>query len=65
MYIIRERYFYFYRSKIKRSTLVFIGRRKHKAFLDLLLEASEIDEHPLSTDEIREQVDTFMFAVIY
>lgn len=39
------------------------GKRKRKAFLDLLLEASENDKHPLSIDEIREQVDTFMFAV--
>ncbi|XP_058796932.1 cytochrome P450 4C1-like isoform X3 [Phymastichus coffea] len=41
---------------------VFAGKKKCKAFLDILLEASENDSQPLSVDEIREQVDTFTFA---
>ncbi|XP_066595542.1 cytochrome P450 4C1-like [Prorops nasuta] len=40
----------------------FLGKQKRKAFLDLLLDASEKDSNPLSLTELREQVDTFMFA---
>ncbi|XP_072759237.1 cytochrome P450 4C1-like [Anoplolepis gracilipes] len=39
-----------------------IGKRKRKAFLDLLLDLNEKDEAPLTDDELRAQVDTFMFA---
>ncbi|KAF7994830.1 hypothetical protein HCN44_004302 [Aphidius gifuensis] len=39
-----------------------IGKKKRRAFLDSLLEASEKSERPLTMDEIREQVNTFMFA---
>lgn len=39
-----------------------IGKRKRKAFLDLLLDANENEKNPMSEVEIREQVDTFMFA---
>ncbi|XP_029173379.1 cytochrome P450 4C1-like [Nylanderia fulva] len=38
-----------------------IGKRKRKAFLDLLLDQNEKDEVPLTDDELRAQVDTFMF----
>lgn len=39
-----------------------IGMSKKMAFLDILLQAT-IDGVPLSNTEIREEVDTFMFAV--
>nr|CAI5825370.1 unnamed protein product [Callosobruchus analis] len=36
------------------------GKKKRMAFLDILLQ-SELDGRPLSRDDVREEVDTFMF----
>lgn len=38
-----------------------IGKKKRKAFLDLLLDQNAKDDTPLTDDELRAQVDTFMF----
>jgi cytochrome P450 len=40
----------------------FLGREAPKIFLDLLFEASE-NGNTLSDEEVREEVETFMFAV--
>ncbi|XP_073838101.1 cytochrome P450 4d8-like [Musca autumnalis] len=38
-----------------------IGIRKHMALMDVLLQATTVDGKPLSNEDIREEVDTFMF----
>ena len=39
------------------------GKRKRKAFLDHLLDFNENEKNPMTDNELREEVETFIFAV--
>lgn len=58
--VIRERKNKFQQNKVDDKIIDEFGTKKKTAFLDLLLQ-SKIDGQPLSENDIREEVDTFMF----
>lgn len=44
---------------------IFTEISKKKAFLDVLLDISEQDDNAFSTNDVREEVDTFLLGVSY
>lgn len=50
-------------NEISTSDASDVGMKKRQAFLDLLLDGNENENQLLTDDEIRDEVNTFMFAV--
>lgn len=50
-------------NSIKLESFFSLGKRRKKAFLDLMLDLDENEKVHMTDEEIRQQVETFMFAV--
>lgn len=51
-------------EEVKEAETDDVGKKKRMAFLDILLEAIDQGKN-LSMDDLRQEVDTFMFEVIF